>query len=182
MFVSYRLQVESYLSRLYSTHPTLTDIPPNYPVQGIIIIFLIWFFCKYLRHQYSPGVLYQCKMFVIKLSFSENSLYILWWKTFLKTTCKAHPNSISITILACNIYSLYAVHIVLKKWVDGINYCYFKWIYSFIYSDYFYSTSSSPLLLRCAPDYSIGTVSEITSRCATGNCEWRTCPRSIHGG
>jgi len=32
----------------------------------------------------------------------------------------------------------------------------------FIYSGYFYSTSSSPLLLRVAPDYSIDTVSELT--------------------
>src|SRR6218665_982211 len=36
---------------------------------------------------------------------------------------------------------------------------------------YFYSTSSSPLLLRGAPDYSIDTVSELTRRSATGNCE-----------
>jgi len=24
-------------------------------------------------------------------------------------------------------------------------------------------------------------VSEITHQSATGNCEWRTCPRSLHG-
>src|SRR6218665_392538 len=34
--------------------------------------------------------------------------------------------------------------------------------YSFIHSGHFYSTSSSPLLLRGAPDYSINTVSELT--------------------
>jgi len=50
---------------------------------------------------------------------------------------------------------------------------------SFITSRHFCSTSSSPLLLRDAPDYSIDTVSELTHRSGTGNCEWRTCPRSI---
>jgi len=55
-------------------------------------------------------------------------------------------------------------------------------IHSFIHSGYFYSASSSPLLLRGAPDYSIDTVSELTRRSATGNCEWRICPRSLHGG
>ena len=33
-----------------------------------------------------------------------------------------------------------------------------------IHSGYFYSTSSSPLLLMGAPDYSIDTVSELTRR------------------
>jgi len=48
---------------------------------------------------------------------------------------------------------------------------------------YFYSaSSSSPLLLRGTPDYSIDTVSELTCRSATGNYEWRTCPRSLRGG
>ena len=51
-----------------------------------------------------------------------------------------------------------------------------EWIvHSFIN---FYSASSSPLLLRSAPDYSIDTVSELTRRSATG--KWRTCPRSLH--
>ena len=38
---------------------------------------------------------------------------------------------------------------------------------------YFYSASSSPLLLRGVPDYSIDrpTVSQVTRRIATGNCE-----------
>ena len=54
--------------------------------------------------------------------------------------------------------------------------------HSFIHSGYFYSTSSSPLLLRCIANYSIDTVSELTQQSATGNCEWRTCPRSLHGG
>ena len=35
-------------------------------------------------------------------------------------------------------------------------------INSFIHSGYFYSTSSNPQLLRCAPDYRIDTVSELT--------------------
>jgi len=40
----------------------------------------------------------------------------------------------------------------------------------------------STILLRGAPDYSIDTVSELTRRSATGNCEWRTWPRSQRGG
>jgi len=50
----------------------------------------------------------------------------------------------------------------------------------FIHSGYFYGASSSPLLLRGAPDYSIDTVSELTRQSTTGNCEWRTCPRFLH--
>ena len=42
---------------------------------------------------------------------------------------------------------------------------------SFFYSGNFYSAFSSPLLLKGAPDYSIDTVSELTRRSATGNCE-----------
>jgi len=38
-----------------------------------------------------------------------------------------------------------------------------------IHSGYFHSTSSSPLLLIAAPDYSIDSVSELTYRSATGN-------------
>src|SRR6218665_2319335 len=52
-------------------------------------------------------------------------------------------------------------------------------LHSLIHSGYFYSASSSPLLLRDAPDCSIDTVSELTRRSATGNCERRTCPRSL---
>ena len=52
---------------------------------------------------------------------------------------------------------------------------------SFIHSGYFYSTSSSPLLLRGTPNYSIYIVLELTCRTATGNYEWRTCPRSLRG-
>jgi len=47
---------------------------------------------------------------------------------------------------------------------------------------YFYSTSSSPLLLRCVPDYGIDTESELTRRRATVNYEWRTCSRSLRDG
>ena len=50
-----------------------------------------------------------------------------------------------------------------------------SFIHSFIHSGYFYSTSSSPLLLRGAPDYSTDTVSESTRQSTTGNCKWRTC-------
>jgi len=52
----------------------------------------------------------------------------------------------------------------------------------FIQFGHFNSASSSPLLLRGAPDYSIDSVSESKRRSATGNCEWRTCPRSLRGG
>jgi len=55
-------------------------------------------------------------------------------------------------------------------------------IHSFIHSLYFYSASSCPLLIKGAPDYSIYTVLELRCRSATGNCEWRTCPRSLRGG
>ena len=55
-------------------------------------------------------------------------------------------------------------------------------IHSFIHSGYFYSTSSSPLLLRGAHKYSNGTVSELTRRSATDNCGCRTFPRYLHGG
>ena len=41
----------------------------------------------------------------------------------------------------------------------------------FLHSGYFYSASSSPLLLRGDPDYDIDTVSELTRRRATGNYE-----------
>jgi len=39
----------------------------------------------------------------------------------------------------------------------------------------------SALLLRGAPDYSNDIVSELTCLSATGNCEWRTCIRSLRG-
>ena len=48
-------------------------------------------------------------------------------------------------------------------------------IHSFFLSGYLYSTSSNPLLLRGAPDYSVDTVSELTHRSASGNSERRTC-------
>ena len=54
-----------------------------------------------------------------------------------------------------------------------------SFIHSFIHSGYFYSASSSPLLLRGSPNYSTDAVSELTRRSATGNYEWRTCPRPL---
>jgi len=51
---------------------------------------------------------------------------------------------------------------------------------SFIYSGYFYSASSSSPLLKGAPDYSIDTVSDLIRLGAIGNCEGRTCPRTIY--
>jgi len=53
--------------------------------------------------------------------------------------------------------------------------------HSFIHSGYFHIASSTRLQLRGAPDYSIDTVSELTRWNATGNCEWKTCPRSLRG-
>ena len=76
---------------------------------------------------------------------------------------------------------------LVNNWRDVI-FCKFSvWLsklffHSFIRSGYFYSTSSSPLLLRCAPNYSIDTVSKLTRWSATANCEWRICPRFLRGG
>jgi len=52
-------------------------------------------------------------------------------------------------------------------------------INSFIHSGYFYSASSSSLLHRGAPDYSIVGVNTPQRY---GNCEWRACSRSLRGG
>src|SRR6218665_2472852 len=52
------------------------------------------------------------------------------------------------------IYSLGKAEI-RRVWVDQ-----HLFVHSFIYSGHFYSASSSPLLLRGAPDYSTDTVSE----------------------
>src|SRR6218665_536016 len=49
---------------------------------------------------------------------------------------------------------------------------------TFIHSDYFYSASYSPLLLRGAPD----TARTLKRQSATSKCECRTCPRSRLGG
>ena len=51
-----------------------------------------------------------------------------------------------------------------------------------MYFGYFYSASSSSLLLKGASDYSIDTVLESTRWRATGNYKWRSCPRSLRGG
>ena len=46
----------------------------------------------------------------------------------------------------------------------------------------FYSTSHSLSLSETLLSTAIDTVSEFTRRSATGNCKWRTCSRSLHGG
>src|SRR6218665_222247 len=46
-----------------------------------------------------------------------------------------------------------------------------SYVHSLIHSGYLYSASSSPILLRGAPDYSIDTVSELIRRSARGNCQ-----------
>ena len=49
-----------------------------------------------------------------------------------------------------------------------------------LHSDYICSASSSPLLLRCAPD--TARILWVSRRSATtGNCERTTCPRSLRG-
>jgi len=53
---------------------------------------------------------------------------------------------------------------------------------SFNHYGYFFSASSSPLLVSGAPVYRIATVSELTRRSAIGKYEWRTCPKSLRGG
>ena len=53
---------------------------------------------------------------------------------------------------------------------------------SFIYSGYFYSNSTSPLLFRGAPVYSIDIVLELTRLREQAITNWWTCPRSLHGG
>jgi len=52
--------------------------------------------------------------------------------------------------------------------------------YTVLYCIYPYPVSQHELF-RSAPDYSIDTESELTRRSTTGNCEWRTCPRSLRG-
>jgi len=37
-------------------------------------------------------------------------------------------------------------------------------------------------LSKALPTTAIGIVSEFIRRSATGNCKWRTCPRSLCGG
>ena len=46
---------------------------------------------------------------------------------------------------------------------------------------HFYSSSHSLSFLEALPTTAIDTVSEFTRRSATGNCKWRTSPRSIRG-
>jgi len=36
-------------------------------------------------------------------------------------------------------------------------------------------------LSEALPTTAIDTLSEFTRRSATGNCKWKTCPRSLHG-
>jgi len=47
---------------------------------------------------------------------------------------------------------------------------------------YFYSTYHSMSLSEALTTTAINTVSEFACRSATGNCKWRTCPWSLHGG
>jgi len=47
---------------------------------------------------------------------------------------------------------------------------------------HFYSASHSMSLSEELLTTAIDTVSEFTSRSATGNCKEKTCPRSLHGG
>jgi len=47
---------------------------------------------------------------------------------------------------------------------------------------HFYSASHNMSLSEALPTTAIDTVSEFTHRIPTGNCKWRTCPRSLRGG
>src|SRR6218665_1506183 len=53
-------------------------------------------------------------------------------------------------------------------------------IHSFINSGNFYSASSSPHLLRGAPDYITRILYRSFKPKRTGNCRLRTCPMSVH--
>ena len=47
---------------------------------------------------------------------------------------------------------------------------------------HFYSTSNSMSLSEALPNTTIDAVSELTSRSATVNCKWMTCPWSLSDG
>jgi len=58
-------------------------------------------------------------------------------------------------------------------------------IHLFIHSGYFYSATVLPLqVLYYSEAFPTqhGYCARISRRSATGNCEWRTCPRSLRGG
>jgi len=54
-------------------------------------------------------------------------------------------------------------------------------LYSIVLN-HFYSASHSMSLSEAVPTTAIDIVSEFTRRHATGNCKWRTFPRSLRGG
>src|SRR6218665_1576021 len=56
-----------------------------------------------------------------------------------------------------------------------------QFFHAFVHSDHFYSDSSSPLLLRSAPD-TARIQCGVSRRSATANCELWTCPRFLLGG
>ena len=59
---------------------------------------------------------------------------------------------------------------------------YRRYYIHFVHSGYFYSASSSPLPLRGAPNTGRKLCRiRVSRRSATGNCEWKTCPRSLRG-
>ena len=70
------------------------------------------------------------------------------------------------------MYNVYVLHLCIVFMYECLHICIYArnaciiyasmyvCVYSFIHSGHFYSASSSPLLLRGAPDYSTNTVSE----------------------
>ena len=61
------------------------------------------------------------------------------------------------------MYCMYACNVCMREvHTNTCAHAYIVYFYLFIYSGYFYGTSSSPLLFRGAPDYSIDTMSELT--------------------
>ena len=63
--------------------------------------------------------------------------------------------------------------------------CMYACIYCIVFV-YLYSASQCMSLSEAHPTTSLSidrpTVSELTRRSATGNCEWRTCPKSLSSG
>src|SRR6218665_3299549 len=73
------------------------------------------------------------------------------------------------------LYGCYAIKLVSCNNVLSS----FSYFISFIHSGHFYSTSSSPLYYSGALPTQHGYCAGVSRRSATGNCELRTCPRSL---
>jgi len=76
------------------------------------------------------------------------------------------------------------MHTYIHTYIHTYNTHTESYTYKYIHSGYFYLSSSSPLLLRDAPDEGIDTVSKLTHRNATGmQLRAKDLPyRSLRGG